>query len=384
MIPLVGILLLAINLRPAITVVGPVITDIGHDLSLTGFELGLLGALPIATFGLVSAFVQVLIARFGVERLTVGAMIVLTLATVLRSWPGPNANLWIGTLLIGASIAVGNVAVPVFVKRGFPHASETITGVYVAVLGVCAGISAAVAVPIADASLWGWRLSLGIWAGLTVLAVVFWAGQALAQDRVEGGSSVPIGTRNTNLWRSPQAWQLSLYMGSQSAVFYVGLTWLPTVEQHLGYSPVTAGLHMLGLQIAGIIGNLLAPVFMRVGPDERFAAVFPGVVYLVSISGLLTLPGLALLWILLLGFGTGISFVVALSLLATRASHITTAGKLSAMAQGIGYTFASIVLFTAGAIAGTNTVGVVFVLLCAGGLVGVMGFLTGRKHMVDA
>src|SRR5699024_7787891 len=188
-LPLAGILLLAINLRPAITAVGPIITEVGEDLSLSSSELGLLGALPIATFGAVSAFVQIFIQRFGVERVTVAAMLVLTGATVLRSWPGPDANLWIGTVLIGAAIAVGNVAVPVFVKRSFPDRTATITSIYVAVLGVCAGLAAALSVPIANASRLGWRLSLGVWAALTVLAVVYWAGQAIQARPVSGGSS---------------------------------------------------------------------------------------------------------------------------------------------------------------------------------------------------
>src|SRR5690625_2135708 len=101
--PLVGILLLAINLRPAITAVGPVLPALGEDLSLSAAELGLLGALPVATFGVVSGAVQAFIARFGVERVTVSAMVLLTGATVWRSWPGPEANLWVGTVLIGAA-----------------------------------------------------------------------------------------------------------------------------------------------------------------------------------------------------------------------------------------------------------------------------------------
>src|SRR5690625_2317790 len=211
LVPLTGIMLLALNLRPAITAVGPVINDVGSDLGLTPFELGLLGALPIATCGAVSAFVQTLIGRFGPERVAFGAMAVLTAATVLRSWPGPDANLWVGTILIGAAIAVGNVAVPVFVKRAFPEKAATITAIYVAVLGVCAGLAAALAVPIAEASVWGWRLSLGVWAGLTVLAVVYWAGQAIQAHPVSGGSSVPLGDKRANIWRSGVAWQLSVY-----------------------------------------------------------------------------------------------------------------------------------------------------------------------------
>ncbi len=383
-LPLVGILLLAINLRPAITAVGPVITDVGDDLSLNPFELGLLGALPIATFGVVSAFVQLFIRRLGVERVTAIALVVLSGATVLRSWPGPNANLWVGTVLIGAGIAVGNVAVPVFVKRAFPARTASITGIYVAVLGVCAGLAAALAVPIANASALGWRLSLGVWALLTVFAAVYWGLQSVRTTAPSGGSSVALGDRRVNPWRSPLAWQLSVYMGVQSSVFYVSLTWLPTVEQHLGFSAVAAGWHMFALQIAGVAGNLLAPVFMRVGPDERFAAVLPGAFFVVSLAGLFWIPGGALLWVTVLGFGTGSAFVVSLSLMATRATDLASAGQLSAMTQGVGYLIAAVIIYAAGAIAGVQILGVLGVLLGSGVLMATVGFFTGRSRLVEA
>lgn len=382
--PLVGILLLAINLRPAITAVGPVLPALGEDLSLSAAELGLLGALPVATFGVVSGAVQAFIARFGVERVTVSAMVLLTGATVWRSWPGPEANLWVGTILIGAAIAVGNVTVPVFVKRSFPRHTALITSIYVAVLGVCAGLAAALAVPLAGLSPWGWRLSLGVWAAITVLAVVFWAGQAITAPVVGGGPSVPLGGKAPKVWSSPVAWQLSVYMGMQSAVFYISLTWLPTVEQHLGFSAVAAGWHMFALQIAGVGGNLLAPVFMRIGPDDRFAAVIPGAFFLVSLAGLLWVPGAALLWVSVLGLGTGAAFVVSLTLIASRAANVAVAGQLSAMAQGAGYLLASVLLFLAGAIAGTHTLGVLVVLALASAGVLAAGSVLGRPRMVGA
>src|SRR5699024_10474185 len=102
LLPLLGIVLVAINLRPAITAVGPVLPLLGADLELDAAALGLLGALPVAVFGIVSAVVQPVMARLGVERTTAAALALLTVATVLRSWPGPDANLWIGTVLIGA------------------------------------------------------------------------------------------------------------------------------------------------------------------------------------------------------------------------------------------------------------------------------------------
>lgn len=382
LLPLVGILLLAINLRPAITAVGPVITDVGHDLALTPAELGLLGALPVATFGIISGFIQILIGRFGVERVTLGSMLLLTGATVLRSWPGPEANLWVGTILVGAAIAMGNVAVPVIVKRAYPDRAAGITGIYTAVLGVFAGLAAALAVPISNLSTLGWRLSLGVWAMLTIVAAVYWAGQAISVSPIRGGTSVPLQETSTNLWRSPVAWQLSVYMGTQSAMFYVAITWLPSVEQHLGYSAVTAGWHMFILQIAGVGGNLLAPLVMRLGPDQRLATVLPAVFFLLAVAGFYWFPGLALLWVLVLGTGTGASFVVALSLMATRASNLRIAGQLSAMSQGVGYIIAGFILFVAGQVAGQAMLGVLAVLALTGAIVGMTGLLTGRKRMV--
>lgn len=382
LLPLGGILILGINLRPAITAVGPVLPEIGRDLQLGPSELGLLGALPIATFGIFATVVQRLIQRYDPERVTMAAMLVLTGATVLRSLPGPNANLWVGTILIGAAIAVGNVIAPVLVKRSFPTSTSTITAAYVAVLGVCAGLAAALSAPLAEASMWGWRFALGIWALVTVVAAAYWTWQSVRTPSVSGGGSIAITGTSTQLWRSGAAWKLSIYMGAQSSVFYVSLTWLPTVEQHLGFSAVTSGWHMFALQIAGVAGNLLAPLLMRIGNDERFAAALPGVLFLASLAGLYWFPKGALVWVSILGLGTGSTFVVALSLMASRAKDVIVAGRVSAMAQGVGYTIAAMILYLAGAAAGVSILAVLAVLAGAGVLVGAIGLATGRNHAI--
>jgi len=312
-----------------------------------------------------------------------GAMAVLTGATLLRSWPGPDANLWVGTILIGAAIAVGNVAVPVFVKRAFPTRAALVTAIYVAVLGTCAGLAAAFAVPIAEASTLGWRAALAVWAFLSVLALVFWSAQAF-RPSLTGGRSVPLSPARVNLWRSPVAWQLAAYMGLQSTVFYVAITWLPTVEQFLGYSAVVAGWHMFVFQVGGGVGNLLAPLFMRIGADERFALISPGVLAATAFTGLYFAPGGAVVWVAIIGLGSGVSFVTALSLMATRATSLKVAGQLSSMTQGVGYALCAVILLGAGALASTHTRAVVVVMIGASIAVAVTGLLAGRRRMVDA
>ena len=344
---MLGIVVIAVNLRPAITAVGPVLPVLGEDLALGPVAMGLLGALPVAVFAIASSIVGHLVRRLGVERTAVLALSVLALATVLRSWPGPEANLWVGTVLIGAAVAVGNVTVPVIVKRDFPTATPVVTGLYVAVLGIFAGLAAAFAVPLAAASTLSWRLSLGGWAVLTVLAFAVWLPRSRSAHAART-QRAPITAGSGALWRNRDAWLLSCYMGVQSGAFYISLTWLPTVEQELGYSDVASGWHMFVLQVCAIGGNLAAPVLMRLGRDERLTATLPGVFMIAGSIGLVLAPGAALVWMCVIGLGTGLSFVVALTLIAVRAGDLHTAPRLSAMAQSVGYAIAATGLLVAG------------------------------------
>lgn len=381
LVALLALLLVAINLRPAITAIGPVMPMIGADLGLGPSSLGILGALPLACFGLVSFAVQPLMARFGVERTTAGALAVLTVATVWRSWPGPEANLWLGTGLVGASIAVGNVTVPVIVKQCFPRSTALITSIYVAILGLFAGLAAALAVPLANSSPLGWRLSLGAWALLTLVATAFWLRRAGHAPRLttRGTSPVPMAaTSDRTIWRSRLGWQLSLYMGLQSSVFYVALTWLPSVEQALGMALATAGWHMLLLQVAGTVGNLVAPALMRAGGDQRLAAVLPGAAALLAVGGIYLAPAWVGLWVLVLGLATGTTFVVALSLMALRAGDLAGAGRLSAMSQSVGYGLAALILWGAGALQALGPLGPLAVLALSSVGVILSGLPVGR------
>ncbi len=380
---LAGIVVVATNLRPAIAAVGPVLPVLGADMGMGSVALGLLGALPVAVFAIASSMVHRLLHTLGVERTTAGALGLLMVATVLRSWPGPEANIWVGTVLVGAAIAVGNVTVPVLVRQDFPGAVARVTGIYVAVLGFFAGLSAAAAVPLANLSLLGWRLALGVWAVLTLLGLLLWWPRARRSGRpARTGSTTPSGRR---LWRTGAAWQISAYMGLQSGSFYVALTWLPTVEQELGYAPAVAGWHLSLLQLVAMVGNLTAPVLLRRGRDERLTAAAAGLCVLGATVGFLLLPGAAVVWIVLLGLGMGVAFVVALTLIAVRAGDLRTAPQLSAMAQAVGYLIAAVALLVAGvlhgAAGGPAVLGVIVVVSTGTAL---LGLLAGRRSTITA
>jgi CP family cyanate transporter-like MFS transporter len=362
----VTVLLVAANLRPTITAVGPVLDLVEADTGLGPGALGLLGAVPLLTLGLVSPFAHRLARRLGAERTVLVALGVLTAGTLLRSSPGGQAQLWAGTILLGSAIATGNVLIPAIVKRDFPHRVPVLTGLYSAVMGGFAGIGSGLAVPLADVG--GWRLALGVWAAWALLAALAWlarlragqptlaTGREATSDRARTSATPPREQQpaerhttvsmtrsadSTSMWRSGLAWQVAVFFGLQSASFYTLVTWLPSIEASLGVSPAVAGWHLFLFQFLGIFGGLAVGPLMHRQHDQRPAAIGVTVLMFVAMIGLLVAPGWLLVWAITAGVSTGSSIAVALTLVSVRARTPEAAGQLSGMAQGVGYLIAA-------------------------------------------
>ena len=170
-----SLLVVAANLRPTLTALGPVITLVGADTGLSPAALGVLGSLPLLAFAVVSPVVQLLSRRWGPDHTVFAAMSVMLVATVVRSLPGPagtSVPLWAGTIALGAGIAVGNVLVPALVKRDFPREVPLMTGAYTATLSLSAALASGLALPLAERG--GWRLGIGTWALVGVVALAAW------------------------------------------------------------------------------------------------------------------------------------------------------------------------------------------------------------------
>ena len=194
----------------------------------------------------------------------------------------------------------------------------------------------------------------------------------------------PLAGRSATLWRSAPAWRLAAYMGMQSVAFYTAFSWIPSVEQHLGVDPAHAGWHMFVLQLAGILGSLLTPVLMRAGTDERWAATLPGLIISAGALGLWLAPAAVLVWVVLIGLGTGSAFVAILSLITIRAADLRTAPRLSSMAQAVGYTIAAVGLLTAGFVFEANVLAVLPLIVAVGAVTAVLGLGVGRRHSIRA
>ncbi|MGM0928339.1 MAG: MFS transporter [Actinomycetota bacterium] len=342
-----GILVVAANLRPVLTGVGPLLDQIGADTGLGVAALGVLAAVPLLAFGAVSPLAHGLSEKFGVERTVFGALLLLVAGTLLRPIPGALANLWIGTLLIGSAIAVCNVMLPALLKRDFPERMASLTGGYSAVLGGCASLGAGLAVPLSLVSIGGepagWRFALTAFVVLALPAVLLWL------PRLRRGSRHPDQTRDAAaapalvrgaVWKSGIAWQVTLYMGLQSMIFYILITWLPTLERFHGRSELASGWDLMMFQLIGVVSSLMTPVALR-GPTQRLAASLPPLLVLAGVLGILLMPQIMLLWVLVAGFGCGSSLVTALSLFGLRTRTHREASALSGMAQSIGYLLAA-------------------------------------------
>jgi CP family cyanate transporter-like MFS transporter len=335
-----GIVLLAANLRPALTGVAPLIGQIRADTGLSNGVAGLLTTLPLLAFGLLSPIAPRVARRFGMERMLLASLLVLAAGILLR-WAEAVAALFLGTVVLGSAIAVANVLLPSLVKREFPGRAGLMTSVYSTSLGISAAFAAGVSVPLAQVAGIGWRGALAVWAVPALLAGVAWLPQLGRNDYPEGPSarsSIGVG----DLWRSPLAWQVTLFMGLQSLAYYVTLTWLPEFLQAEGMGAARAGW-MLGLsQAVAIVTMFLAPMIAERRPSQRGVVVVAVGISGVGALGLLVAGSTAsTLWVVLLGLGQGASFSLALTFFALRSPDPGHAAALSGMAQSVGYLLAA-------------------------------------------
>ena len=340
---LVAILLLAANLRPAITSVAPLIERIRDDAGVSNGVAGLLTALPLLAFAALSPVAPRLSRRFGAERALIGSMLALCGGIVLRSLGTGLAPLFVGTAVLGAAIAIGNVLLPGLVKREFPGRAGAVTGAYTVALGTSAAVAAGASVPLTRLLGPGWQGPLALWAAPALLAAVAWVSVPRRGARRPDISDPPHASHVANLWRSPLAWQVTAFMGLQSLGYYATLTWLPEILREGGTDAATAGWLLALSQAVAIASMFVAPVAAGRRPSQQGVVAASVALSGAGILGLLVFGGAAgALWVTLLGLGQGACFSLALTLFALRAADPGQATALSGMAQSFGYLLAAL------------------------------------------
>ncbi|WP_433528096.1 MFS transporter [Micromonospora sp. CA-263727] len=327
---LLGVVLLALNLRAAIAVLSPLLPDVQADLDLGNFAAGLLTTLPVLCFGLFAPLAALLGRRIGMEAALLAGMLGIVAGSVVRTVPG----IWwmiAGTVVIGAAITIGNVLVPGMVKQDFARRQGTVTALTTAALTGGAAVAAAVAAPLAHTGI-GWRGTLLLVGALAAVAAVVWAPQLRRRHRAGtltlGGGSVR---------RSPITWALAAFMGMQSLTYYALLAWLPTILRDGGVSPADAGWALGLFNLLGIATAVAAPAVAGRLPDQRLLGVGVAAAWTVGLSGLLLAPALYLLWAAVTGLAQGAGIGLALALIVLRAGGPQSARQLSGTVQSVGY-----------------------------------------------
>lgn len=332
-----GIIFIAANLRGPITGVGPLIGELRQDTGLSSSMVGLLTSLPLLAFAALSSLAPSIARLKGIEATLFFSMILLTAGIVLRSVPH-NSALFIGTLIIGLAIALSNVLLPSLIKRDFPRHIGSMTGAYSTSMNIFGAIASGLSVPLSIGLGLGWRGALLSWTILTLLALILWLPRLRGRHIPE-----PVPIAGSSIWRSPLAWQVTMFMGLQSLLFYVIAAWLPEILQAKGMSSESAGWMLSIFMFVGLPTTFLAPVIAGRRADQRAMVLIIIMLYLIGCFGLLWgTSKLALLWIISFGLASGASISLALAFFGLRSRNSQQAAQLSGMAQTIGYLLAAV------------------------------------------
>ena len=333
-----GIVLSALNLRPAITSLGALLEEVRDGLGMSGSIAGLLTSVPPLCFALFGVMAPRLARRFGPGAVVCAGMVAITAGLAIRPYVGSTAGFLAASALALMGIAVSNVLMPVIVKRWFPDRVGSMTGLYSMALALGTSAAAAVTVPMTGALGGSWQSGLAVWAGLAALAVVPWIflvrerGPAAAESAP--AREEPPALRIT---RSRTAWALAVFFGLQATAAYITMGWMAQIFRDAGVPASTAGLLLAVTMVMGVPLAFVIPRLAARLPHQGPIVVALGVSGLAGYAGLYLAPaGGAWAWAVLLGVAN-CSFPLALTMVGMRARSGAGVAQLSAFAQSTGY-----------------------------------------------
>ncbi|CAH1054513.1 CynX/NimT family MFS transporter [Paenibacillus pseudetheri] len=379
-----GIVLVAFNLRPAITSVGPLVGIIQEDVGLAHWSAGLLMSIPLISFAVMSSLVPRIAARLSNEKTLLLGLVILLVGICIRSI-SMTLFIFFGTLLIGVGIAIGNVLLPVVVKEKFPQKFGLMTSIYSTSMGLFASLASGISIPLAHDLKLGWDGALIVWGIPTIIAIVVWI-LLIRLNPAKDNAVKSVRISAKQIWRSPLAWKIALFMGFQSSLFYITMSWLPEILYNYGISRGTAGWLLSFTQIVGVPVSFLVPILAGRLHSQVWIAFALGMCSIVGYAGLWmgsSYP-IMILSIILIGIALGGNFPLALSYIGIRARNGNQAAELSGMAQSTGYMLAAIGPILIGYLYDMAHVWTIplLTLIVISGVVMTFGMLSGRDKYV--
>ncbi|MFI6816576.1 CynX/NimT family MFS transporter [Nonomuraea sp. NPDC050328] len=329
-----GIVLAALNLRTAVTSVGPLLDQLSAGLGMTSVGTGLLTTLPVLAFATVGAVTPAMARKVGEHRLLLVALGLLGVGLATRALVDSAPVFLLSSAVALSGGAIGNVLIPTLIKRHFPGRVGVMTTVYTTALAVGTMMAAAATVPIERAAGGDWHVALGVWAALAVVAALPWLALLRSEPQRDTGRTEAGPGR---LVRSKLAWSVAVYFGTQSMIAYIMFGWLAKILTDAGYTTSQAGLVLGVFTALSIPISLIIPVLATRFRDQRPVVVALVAFYVVGFAGMWISP--SWVWTVFIGVGMG-SFPLALMMLALRTRTADHTAALSAFGQSAGYLIA--------------------------------------------
>lgn len=337
-----AVILIAANLRAPLTSISPLLETMSGQLGMSHPVGGTLTTLPLMAFAAFSILSPLLSNRFGVERVLLAAIFLLSAGLLLRPWSGVG-QLLVGTAMAGVGIAVCNVLLPVLINKHFPQRLGLMTGMYTVSMNLTGSIASAASIPLARSLGWGWERTLALWGALALFTAAYWL-VCCIRFRSEA-SSLAVRPRSYRsrmpLWRYKLSWQITLYLGLQSFLFYVVMAWLPDIAAERRIGAGTSGVMVALMQFGGLPFNFVVPLLAGKVKNQRALAMMAAIMSLAGVVCLF-MDHMALLALggALIGSAAGSAFSLSMMFFNLRTNSPRQASAISGMAQSIGYTLA--------------------------------------------
>lgn len=335
------VIMVSSNLRSPITSVGPVLSQLSESLQLSNFQSSLLTSIPLFMFATCSVLVSRMSLKISINRFLGYGMLVLTLGLLLRV-SGSVAMLFLGSVLIGLGICIGNVITPGYIKNNFPKQLGIMTGIFAVAMNLTAALASGFSAGIGKATGLGWQGSLGLWTIGALFALLVVGVELLLTKRSRREDIATLAQSSIHVFKSAQAWNISIFMGLQSLIFYSIVSWLPAVLVDFGMQAGEPGWVLFTIQFAMLPITFVGPILANKMKDQRAMIIFVCMLMLASVFMFAFLQSRFIyLTAILLGLSNGLSFSLSILFFSLRTKSSATAIKLSGMAQSIGYLIAA-------------------------------------------